>query len=458
MSSQRRDLGATHATLTEWVKAKMPSAEHLRLSPLTRPGAGLSNETLLCKLSWREGGVDRSEDLVIRLEPADFLVFPEYDLPRQFQVMQCLGTTDVSVPVVRWLEEDESVLGCQFYVMQRIEGDIASEVPPYHAFGLCFDATPERRARMWWSGVETLARIHALDWKGLGLSFLGVPREATGPLDQQLDYYERFLHWARGEEPQPILEAALRWLKENRFAPKRVTLCWGDSRLPNLIFRNDEVVGVLDWEMAFLGDPEGDLAWWLFLDWQHSEGYGIPRLEGFPGTEETIRRYEALTGCKVENFLYHEVMAAFRFGVIMVKVAQNMRERGIPTPTPDFGSNNPCTQRLATLLNLPPPGQGKREMTRIEDATVRVQFHLTGPGGHDWYLVSVKGEGTRYEGSVQNPDVTLTASVADWEAIQKGELDRTQAYLGGKLVIEGDLTLLMQMEDMISRLSGSGQA
>lgn len=311
---------------------------------------------------------------------------------------------------------------------------------------------------MWWSGVENLARIHTLDWEGLGLAFLGVPKGGTGPLDEQLDYYERFLQWTRGEEPRPILDAALKWLKENRFAPKRVTLCWGDSRLPNLIFRDDEVVGVLDWEMAFLGDPEADLGWWLFLDWHHSEGLGIPRLEGFPTSEETVRRYEELTGWKVENCLYHEVMAAFRFGVIMVSVGRAMKESGIPSSTPDIGKDNPCTQRLATLLDLPPPGEGAREVTRIEEITVRVQFHLTGPGGHDWYLVSDRGKGTRHEGTVENPDVTLTAAAADWEAIQRGELDRTQAYLGGKLAIEGDLTLMMQLEDMISRLSASGSA
>jgi putative sterol carrier protein len=311
---------------------------------------------------------------------------------------------------------------------------------------------------MWWSGVEAMARIHSLDWEGLGLSFLGVPKGGTGPIDSQLEYYERFLDWTRGDEPQPILDAALKWLKANRYAPKKVTLCWGDSRLPNLIFRDDEVVGVLDWEMAFLGDPEADLGWWLFLDWHHSEGSGIPRLEGFPGKEETIQRYEELTGAKVENSLYHEMMAAFRFGVIMASVARSMKESGIPTAADNMGTNNPCTQRLATLLDLPPPGGPAREITRIEEITVRVQFRLTGPGGQDWYLVSEKGKGTRHEGTVENPDVTMTASAADWEAIQSGELDRTQAYLGGKLAIEGDLALLMQLEAMISKLSAEGPA
>ena len=76
-------------------------------------------------------------------------------------------------------------------------------------------------------------------------------------------------------------------------APGRVALNWGDARLPNLIFRDDRVAAVLDWEMAFLGDPEADLAWWLFLDWQGCDGYGIPRLDGFPSREQTVRTLAA---------------------------------------------------------------------------------------------------------------------------------------------------------------------
>ncbi len=453
--TQERDIESIRAPLLRWFSGKMPSAEQLDLSQLSLPSAGVSNETLMCELSWREGGKKRSESLVIRLEVTDFRVFPEYDLEMQFKVMECLSGTAIPAPAVRWLETDASVLGRPFYVMTKIEGEVPNEVPPYHSFGFCLDATPEQRAKMWWSGIETLAGIHALDWEGLGLSFLGVPKGGTGPIDRQLDYYESFLDWTRGEQPHPILEAALTWLRDHRYSPERIALCWGDARLPNVILREDEVVGVLDWEMAFLGDPEADLGWWLFLDWHHSDGLGIPRLEGFPGKEETIQRYEELTGWKAEHSLYNETLAAFRFGVIMVSVARNMTERGISTAAADMGTNNPCTQRLATLLELPPPGG--RAMTKVEEITVRVQFHLTGAGGHEWYLVADKGVGTRHEGTVQNPDITVTALAADWAAIQSGELDRTQAYLGGKLAIEGDLTLMLQLEDMISRLSGPAQ-
>ena len=453
MKPEDSDQEAIRVRLTEWLKSKLPSADHLTLSSLTKPGLGFSNETLLGELSWQEGDHGRQESLVFRLEPRQFRVFPEYDLAKQVRVMQGLRETPVPVPDVLWLEEDPSVLGCPFYVMRKIDGEIPPDVPPYHASGPCFDATPERRAKMWWSGLETLAQIHLVDWEGLGLGFLGVPEGATGSLVQQLDYYDGFLRWAQAGEPQPILEAALRWLRDNRFAPERVTFCWGDSRLPNLIFHDDRVVGVLDWEMAFLGDPMADLGWWLFLDWHHSDGNGIPRLDGFPGREETVLRYEELTGWKARNLLYYDIMAASRFGVIMVSLARNLKERGF-TGLADLGRNNPATRRLADLLDLPPPGQPGEAPASIDETTVRVQFHLTGPGGHDWYLVVENGEARRYEGTVPNPDTIITSSAADWAAIERGDLDRTLALLRGKLAAEGDITLLPQLDEIIPKLSG----
>jgi len=448
MRSEDRDLTALHDALTRWLWTK--AGDGARVSALTRPSAGLSNETYLCTLSGVEGA---DLDLVVRVEPANFRVFPEYDLIAQAGIMRALAATDVPVPVVRWVEPDPSVLGCPFYVMDRIDGQVPSEVPPYHSFGMCVDATPERRAAIWWAGVDALARIHRLDWRALGIDMLGAPGPGTDALDRQLDYYERYLAWASEGTPQPVLEAALGWLRAHRFEPERIALCWGDARLPNLMFRDDRVVGVLDWEMAFLCDPEADLAWWLFMDWQGSEGYGIPRLSGFPGREETVRRYEELTGTKVRNLDWHEVFAAFRFGAIMVRVARHMTASGIPTPTADFEHDNPCTHRLAALLDLPAPATAQRRLTDIAQATVRVQVHLTGEGAHDWYLVADRGSGTRHDGTTDGADVTLTASAADWGAIQRGELDRTQAYLGGKLVIDGDMTLLMQLDDMITRVA-----
>ncbi len=132
--------------------------------------------------------------------------------------MKALHAAKLPVARVHWLEQDEKVLGTGFYVMGRIEGVVPPEFPPYHSFGVFFDAAPQKRARMWWSAIEAMSRVHQADWKKLGLSFLGVPGGGTGPLDRQLDYFERYLGWAKDspDERQPVLEAALKWLRENR--------------------------------------------------------------------------------------------------------------------------------------------------------------------------------------------------------------------------------------------------
>ena len=342
--------------LQTWLGEKL-AALGVILSPLTKPSIGFSNDTLVCHVTYQEDGVGRREDLVVRLEPADFQIFPEYDLRGQARIMQCLAETDVPVPNVRWIEEDAGVLGRSFYVMDRVAGEVPSEVPPYHAAGVFAAATPEQRQAMWWSGIETLARLHAVDWRAAGLGFLGEPPGDVPAVRPQLEYYERMLEWAEEEgEPQPVLRAAQRWLREHECEAERVALCWGDSRLPNVIYRDGRVVGVLDWEMAFLGDPEADLAWWLFMDWFASGGYGVARLEGMPEREETVARYEELARRPVRNLFYNEVFAGMRFGVIMVRVAAMMRHRGLPLPVPDFASNNPATRKLAEMLDLPPPG------------------------------------------------------------------------------------------------------
>ncbi|MEX1254996.1 MAG: phosphotransferase family protein [Dehalococcoidia bacterium] len=353
MVAQQRDMETIRASLSEWLVGKLPDADDVRLSSLTKPGAGFSNETLLADLAWRERGEERAERLVFRLEPRDVRVFPEYDLARQVRVMRCLIDTGIAVPTVRWLEEDQGVVGRAFYVMDRIEGEVPPDVPFYHTTGVLADATPDAREEMWWRGVETLARIHSVDWQALGLSFLRVPGAGTDPLDRQIDYYESFLRWAQQDEPEPVLDAALRWLREHRFTPARVALCWGDARLPNIIFRDNDVAGALDWEMAFLGDPEADLAWWLFLDWHHSEGHGVARLPGLPDRNETVCRYEELTARKTEHLFYHEVMAGLRFGVIMVSLYRQLRRLSAPAQSPGNGLDSPITRRLAALLDIP---------------------------------------------------------------------------------------------------------
>ena len=88
--------------------------------------------------------------------------------------------------------------------------------------------------------------------------------------------------------------------------------------------------------------------------------------------------------------------------------------------------------------------------------TATIQFHIIGPGGGDWYVVAEKGKGSRHDGLAENPNATLIASVADWAAIQNGALDHTQALLGGRIRIEGDMPPMLRFEDVIAQANLRG--
>jgi putative sterol carrier protein len=338
--------------------------------------------------------------------------------------------------------------------MDRLDGVVPSEFPLYHSFGICYDCGPEQRAKMWWNDIEAMAEIHMLDWKGLGLSFLGVPPEDTGPIEQELEYYDMYLNWAKGE-PQPVLEATYKWLCENKYAPERVTLCWGDARFPNTMFTPDgEVLGVLDWDMAVLSDPVSDLSFFIAFDWLLSEGADVPRLEGFPSKEETIARYEELTGWKVNNYVYNEVFSVFRASVVILSVQKNLQKMGIDLPGDDPIIDNFCTRRLADLLDLPAPGASKKLTSKVSELSGTVQFHITGTDGEEWYVAVDNGEAVRHEGTAENPNVSVTVTTEDWADIVSGKINRFNAWTSGKMNITGDNNLYQKLADTIAKVCG----
>jgi aminoglycoside phosphotransferase (APT) family kinase protein len=355
----QRDLDADRAQLTAWLARRLPDATEVRVTDLVAPqSSGFSNDTLLFDLEYTHGGRAVREPLVVRIEPTGFQVFPEYDLSLQFRTMQRLAKTSIPVPTMRWIEtEDRGILGGAFYVMGQVSGRVPPDNPPYHAAGWLTEATPEERAGIWWSGIETLAAIHTLDWRALGFADLAKPELGATPLEWQLTYYDRYFDWASRGLPQPTTEAARAWLKANKPTDEPTVLVWGDARIGNIIFSGAKPAAVLDWEMVTLGSPEMDLAWSIFLDRHHSEGIGTERLEGFPSYEDSVARYEALTGHRVRHLHYYQVLAGYRFAIIMCRIAQQMVTYGGMDEAGGraFELDNTVTRLLAKLLDLPAP-------------------------------------------------------------------------------------------------------
>ncbi len=355
---QARDVDATRTQLTAWLRRKLPGATDVAVGDITLPsGSGFSNETLLIDAGWRENGAVVDAPLVARVRPTAYAIFPEYDLHRQFRTMEILGrSTRIPVPRVRWYEDDASVLGQAFYVMDRVDGMIPPDHPPFTTGGWLFDAAPADQGRLARSALTVLAELHRLDWRALGFEVLARPEYGATPFTQQLGYYAMMLRWAAAGRAMPIAEAALAWLEARRPATEPpAVLTWGDARIGNMIFRDFAPVAVLDWEMVTLGPGEVDLAWWLVLDRYHTEGVGAGPLPGFPSRAEVVGLYEDCVGRRVEDLFYYEVWAAFRFALVLIRIGDMMTEYGIMRPGSGFERVNPATTMLAAMLDLPPP-------------------------------------------------------------------------------------------------------
>lgn len=349
---KQRDLELTREQLRRWLCRKLPGAADLCIGDLTGPSeTGFSSDTLLFDAAWTASGARQRERLVVRMKPTGFTVFPRYDIAQQYRVMDILGKTDVPVPRMRWLEEDEHVLGVPFYVMSRVDGRVPTDNPPYHAAGWLLELAPEERAQLWWSGLDAMVRVHRVDWRALGFGCLDQPRYGATPLEQQLREYDEYFTWGVDRRRYPLIERAQRWLHDHRPPDEPVTLCWGDSRPGNQIFKGLECVAVIDWEMVRLGDPVQDLAWWLVLDRCLSEGIGIERLAGLPDREATIARWEALVGREARHFAYYEMLGLYKFAIIMARIGLQMKHYELLPPESDMAVENLASQVLARTLD-----------------------------------------------------------------------------------------------------------
>ncbi|HXQ21507.1 MAG TPA: hypothetical protein VN812_07530, partial [Candidatus Acidoferrales bacterium] len=107
----------------------------------------------------------------------------------------------------------------------------------------------------------------------------------------------------------------------------------------------------LDWEMARLGDPVQDLAWWIALDRCFSEGLGVVRLAGLPDRHATIARWEQLVGRAARHFAYYEMLALYKFTAIMARVILQMKHYEIMPADSDMDVNNLASVTLARVLD-----------------------------------------------------------------------------------------------------------
>ena len=294
-------------------------------------GTGMSSETLLFDLH-HDG---RIEKMVARVRPDmhDWPVFEEYDLAKQAAAMRLVGAhTDVPVPQVPWIENDDRYLGGPFIIMRRVHGRALPDMPPYVFGGSFLDAMSlDQRRELQRNATTILARLHDIDLTHVDATAIG-PAAETGlqSLTRQLHELEDYFVWARrewsfGDRSVPIIDAAIAWLWAHLPPdPGPTVLNWGDARPGNILFDGTEPMAVLDWEMVNLGPAGVDVGWFILLHEFFQSLSVVFELPGFPDfcrPADVHADYVAAGGRTIDDLDWYVTFAAARFAVISVRTS-----------------------------------------------------------------------------------------------------------------------------------------
>ena len=268
---------------------------------------------------------------VMRAKPGPVarLLPSAHAIEREFKVMRGLQGTDVPVPKMYCLCEDETVIGRAFYVMEFVEGRVLwdQSLP---------GMTNAQRGEIYDEMNRVIAALHQVKFAERGLADYGKPG----------NYFERQIgRWSKQynasiTQPIPEMDSLMQWLPANIPANARdesqVSIVHGDFRLDNLLFHPTEprVLAVLDWELSTLGHPLADFSYHC-MAWHIPPGAfrGIGGLDvaslGIPTEAEYIRRYCERTGLTTPEALradwsFYLAYNLFRLAAILQGIAKRV--------------------------------------------------------------------------------------------------------------------------------------
>lgn len=258
---------------------------------------------------------------VLRRPPFGRIAKSAHDMLREARIMRALKPVYPYVPEIIAIAEDDSILGVNFYIMERLEGIILrQDFPPE----LGLDKADTRK--LCCNVIDKLVELHQVDYKAAGLDNIG---KGEGYVKRQIDGWSERFRKARTPDVGDF-ETVMAWLQEKM--PEDVATCiiHNDFRFDNVVLNPDnpfEVIGVLDWEMATIGDPLMDLgnslAYWIQAD--DDETFQILRRQpthrpGMLTRDEVVEYYLQKSGLHVDSFDFYEIYGLFRLAVIVQQI------------------------------------------------------------------------------------------------------------------------------------------
>ena len=262
---------------------------------------------------------------VLRKKPPGKLLPSAHAVDREYRIIKTLREADIPVAEAFLLCTDDSIIGTPFYVMEHVEGRIFRDVTASMA------KSPEERETIFDAMNDTLAKIHLVDWKALGLADFGKPGNYMA---RQVSRWHRQYEASKTDDIEDM-DYLFEWLEKNLPDDDSATVVHGDLRLENLIIHPSEprVMAVLDWELSTLGHPLSDLAYnciqyYIPVSESRLSGYkGLNLSElGIPLETDYVDAYCRRTGRgRIADWKFFMAFSIFR----LAGIVQGVYKRGL---------------------------------------------------------------------------------------------------------------------------------
>ena len=261
------------------------------------------------------------QDYILRRPPFGKIAKSAHDMLREANIIEALKPVYQYVPSIIAKCDDHSVLGCDFYIMEKLTGIIPRQNMPKE---LTMSEADTRSLCI--NVIDKLIELHQVDVKAAGLDSLG---KGGGYVARQINgWSDRYLK-AKTDDATDF-QTVMDWLKANMPEDVGQCLIHNDFRLDNVVLETQNplnVIGVLDWEMATIGDPLMDLgnslAYWVQAD--DEPQFQMMRrqpthLAGMLTRDEVVAYYLEKTGRSLDSFVFYEVYGLFRLAVIIQQI------------------------------------------------------------------------------------------------------------------------------------------
>ena len=302
--------------LLEWLNSeiKLPNGESLSGDmKVTQYSGGASNWTYCLSFDNR--------DVILRRPPAGTKAKGAHDMAREYRLQDALKPVYSKVPTMLGYTDDESVIGAEFYVMEKINGII-----PRKHFPRGVNLSQEQARRLCEVALDELINLHNVDIEAANLSHLG--KGAGYAQRQVLGWNKRYTNAKTWNVPGG--KKVMRWLEDNLPAKETICMTHNDYRFDNLVLDvNDptQILAVLDWELATLGDPLMDLgnslAYWIQADddfMARSTQRQPTDIPGMMTRQQVIDYYCTKQGVEPKAFAFYEVYGLFRLAGIVQQI------------------------------------------------------------------------------------------------------------------------------------------